>query len=64
MKTLTAKILDSTHLELSSPIALPTGEYIQVSIPDSQEEEALWLEAGKRHFLEAYAEEDAIYDNL
>ena len=64
MKTITARILDSTHLELSVPVAVPKGEYIQVSIPDTNGGEKLWLETGKKHFLEAFTEDDAIYDKL
>ena len=64
MKTIKAKILDSTHLELSQPIAAQPGEYIQISIPDDGEEDRLWQESAKKHFLEAYDDQDAIYDKL
>ena len=33
MRTLAAKVLDSTHLELSEPIFGRPGQYIEVSIP-------------------------------
>jgi hypothetical protein len=64
MKIIEAKILDTTHLELTQPISAERGEYIRISIPDEREEEQLWQEASKRHFLEAYSDEDAIYDKL
>ncbi len=34
MRTLEAKILDSTHLELSEPISSPVGQHIPIVIPD------------------------------
>ena len=64
MQVIEAKILDTTHLELRQPISAQQGEYIQVSISDGREEESLWQEAAKKHFLEAYDSKDAIYDNL
>ena len=64
MKTITAKILDPTHLELSQPISTQPGEFIHISIPDEDEGDHLWLEEAKKHFLEAYDDEDAIYDKL
>jgi hypothetical protein len=59
-----AKILDSTHLELSQPISANPGEDILVSISDASEENHLWQEAAKKHFIEAYDDQDAIYDKL
>lgn len=64
MKIITAKILDPTHLELSQPISTRPGDVIHISIPDEGEEDSLWQEEAKKHFLEAYGEEDAIYDKL
>ncbi len=64
MKIITAKILDPTHLELSQPIPTKPGESIQLSIPDEDEEDRLWREAAKKHFLEAYNDEDGIYGKL
>ena len=56
--------MDPTHLELSQPIPAQPGESIQISILDSGEEERLWREAAKKHFLEAYDDTDDIYDDL
>jgi hypothetical protein len=58
--------LDSTHLELSQPISIPPGDYIVISIPDEadEEEDESWQAAAKRHFLEAYDGQDAMYDQL
>ncbi|MFH0775812.1 MAG: hypothetical protein V2A53_10080 [bacterium] len=64
MQIIEAKILDTTHLELKQPISAQRGECIQVSIPDGREEDHLWQEMSKKHFLEAYDAQDAIYDNL
>lgn len=64
MKVIMAKIIDSTHLELSQPIQVPRGKLIQISIPDDGEEDRLWREAAKKHFLESYEAEDAIYDEI
>ncbi len=64
MKVIMAKILDPTHLELSQPIVAPQGRLIKISIPDDGEEDRLWREAAKKHFLEAYEAEDAIYDEI
>lgn len=64
MKVITAKILDRTHLELSQPLSDLVGEYIQISVPDLNEEEELWKKLGKNYLLEAYAPEDAIYDEI
>jgi hypothetical protein len=64
MKIINARLLDPTHLELSQPIAAPPGAIIQISIPDEGEEEHVWRDAVKRHFLDAYDEQDAIYDDV
>jgi len=64
MKVIVAKILDPTHLELSQPIQVPQGKLIHISIPDDGEDDSLWREAAKEHFLKAYDAEDAIYDNI
>ena len=64
MQVIEAKILDTTHLELRQPIFAKRGEYIQVSIQDEREEDRLWQEATKKHFLEAYDDGDTIYDKL
>jgi len=68
MTEITAKILDPTHLELNQPIFFTSGNIISIFIPDAAEknmvEENLWIEAGNKHFLAAYDEEDAIYDNI
>jgi hypothetical protein len=57
--------LDPTHLELSQPISVPPGEVIQISLPaESDSEMELWRDAAKQRMLDAYADEDAIYDEL
>jgi hypothetical protein len=65
MRVISAKILDPTHLELSQPLEASPGEIIQISLPmEVDEEMAVWREAAKRNMLNAYADEDAIYDDL
>jgi hypothetical protein len=65
MRVITAKILDATHLELSQPLEAKPGDVIDISIPsDADEEIVVWREAAKKHLLSAYADEDAIYDEL
>ncbi len=64
MTVIRAKILDSTHLELSQPLPTPPGETIVIAIPEESEEDHLWKEASVKHFLEAYDDQDAIYDQL
>jgi len=64
MKVIMAKILDPTHLELSQAIPVPKGRLIKISIPDENEDDRLWREAAKKHLLEAYEAEDAIYDEI
>ncbi len=64
MKIIKARILDSTHLELSQPISARPGDDIVISIPDETEEDYVWREAAKKHFLEAYDDQDGIYDQL
>ncbi len=69
MTKITAKILDSTHLELSQPIFCRQGNIISIFIPDVveknvEDEDNLWRKASENHFLAAYDEGDAIYDKL
>jgi hypothetical protein len=64
VKIIKTKILDPTHLQLSQPIPARPGEFIQISVPDDGEENRLWREAAKKHFLEAYDDEDKIYNEL
>jgi hypothetical protein len=65
VRVIFAKILDSTHLELSQPLDAAPGEVIQITLPTASDDEmVVWHEAAKRHLLDAYADEDAIYDEL
>ena len=53
----------------SDPEEFPTPKssfwtVIQICIVDDKEEDRLWQEASKKHFLKAYEEDDAIYDKL
>ncbi|MFO0791821.1 MAG: hypothetical protein U0805_20355 [Pirellulales bacterium] len=65
MRTISAKIIDPTHLELSQPILGLPGNVIEISVPAEElNEDAVWHEAAKRHLLAAYADEDSIYDEL
>ena len=65
MRVISATILDSTHLELSQPLDASPGEVIQISLPaEAGDEMVLWRDAAKQHLLDAYADEDAVYDEL
>ncbi len=64
MKIISAKVLDATHLELSQPIPAKTGDLIEISIPDDDEDNRLWKVATSQKFLSAYDVSDSIYDNL
>lgn len=64
MRIISATILDSTHLELSQPLEAAPGEVIQISLPEADEDAATWREAARQRLLDAYADEDAVYDEL
>jgi hypothetical protein len=65
MRVISAKILDPTHLELSQPLNASPGDVIEISLhSETDDEMAVWREAAKQHLLDAYADEDAIYDEL
>ena len=65
MRVISAKILDPTHLELSQPLDASPGDMIQISLPpETDDEMAVWRDAAKQHLLDAYADEDAVYDEL
>jgi hypothetical protein len=63
MRVISATILDPTHLELGEPLDASPGDVIQISLP-SEDEMDLWRDAAREHLLDAYADEDAIYDEL
>ena len=64
MKIISAKVLDATHLELSEPIPAKTGDLIEISIPDDDENDRLWKVTASQKFLSAYDADDSIYDDL
>jgi hypothetical protein len=65
MRVISAKILDPTHLELSQPLEASPGDVIEISLLSENEDEmAVWRNAARQHLLDAYADEDAIYDEL
>jgi hypothetical protein len=65
MRIISATILDPTHLQLSQPIALAPGQVIEIAVRDSEDAELRdWQSLGKARMLEAYADEDAVYDKL
>lgn len=64
MKTLTAKVIDPTHLELSHPIMEKMGQLIQIVISESQNEKEDWIRQSQDQFFYSYSDEDAIYDRL
>jgi hypothetical protein len=65
MRVISATILDATHLELSQPLDTSRGEVIQISLPSETDDElVVRRDAAKQDLLDAYADEDAIYDDL
>lgn len=64
MKTMSAKVLDPKHLELTEPLPSTVGEWVQIAIPETDTERADWQKAVSEHFLSAYDDQDAIYDEL
>lgn len=64
MKIIKAKIIDATHLELSQPIIEQAGGEIVIVIPEETDEDQEWKEKARQHFLKAYDDQDAIYDQL
>ncbi|WP_227498588.1 hypothetical protein [Synechococcus sp. PCC 7336] len=64
MKVIKARVIDSTHLELSQPISVSEGEDILISIAEREESERLWQDAARERFLAAYDEQDSVYDQL
>ena len=65
MRVISATILDATHLELSQPLEATPGDVIQISLAsDNDDEMAVWRDRAKQQLLNAYADEDAIYDEL
>jgi hypothetical protein len=64
MKTIRAKVLDPTRLELSQPISTSPGQSIQITIAEEGEDEGIWREAARKRFLDAYDPADSIYDRL
>jgi hypothetical protein len=63
MKTISAKVLDPTHLELSQPISAKEGDLIEISI-SVDEDDRFWKAAATQGFLSSYDPADAIYDRL
>jgi hypothetical protein len=51
MEIISAKILDSTHLELSQPISAEPGKRIQISIIDEGNEDSMRRDVSKKKFF-------------
>lgn len=64
MKTMSARVLDPKHLELAEPLQSAKGEWIQIVVSDDDTTNADRQRAAEERFLSAYAEEDAVYDDL
>lgn len=63
MKTLEARVLDSTHLELSEPLTTARGERVRIVVSE-ESADTLWHQAVQQSFLDAYADQDQIYHDL
>lgn len=71
MRTISAKIIDAKHLELLQPLEATTpGAVIEISLPSASDHEGSdhegesWRLAARDRLLEAYCDEDAVYDAL
>jgi hypothetical protein len=59
-----AKVVDSTHLELSKPIDTPRGRTVLVSVAESDEEDLErrgWLDSSTASLQSAYIESEPEY---
>jgi len=56
-----ARVIDSTHLELASPIDRPLGSRVVVSVSDEQEERELWMRASADGLRGAYGDSEPEY---
>jgi hypothetical protein len=64
MIVLKARVVDSTHLELSKPIQLPRGETVLVSLTEGAEESRErqeWLAASADGLQSAYGDSEPEY---
>lgn len=64
MVVVKAKVIDSTHLELSAPLAAPRGRTIVISIAESAEmdnERRQWLAVSGEALQSAYGESEPEY---
>lgn len=64
MVLIEARVLDSTHLELSKPIAAPQGGTVLVSVAERVEKDAdrqQWLAASAASLQAAYGESEPDY---
>jgi hypothetical protein len=64
MKLVTAIVVDSTHLELNEPIHQEPGKRVVISISEEEMIDGVWQQAGMKNFLQAYDEQDSLYDEL
>ena len=64
MTVLEARMIDATHLELSEPVDLPTGQKLVVSVVEANEsfdERSQWLAASEAALQGAYSDSEPDY---
>lgn len=64
MVPIEAKVVDSTHLELSKPIEGPTGRTVLISLAEPLGEDSdrqVWLEASATFLASAYSDDEPDY---
>jgi hypothetical protein len=61
MVVVEAKVVDSTHLELSQPIQTASGDTVVVSVMKPGEEREDWLSLSGRRLAEAYGNDEPDY---
>ncbi len=64
MVVLEARVVDSTHLELSRPIDTPLGRKVVISVTEAKkdmDEHALWLAASAEGLRSAFGDSEPEY---
>ena len=64
MVTLEARVVDSTHLELSKPIDTPSGQKVLVSVAETQElleDREQWARASAEGLQAAFGDSEPEY---
>jgi hypothetical protein len=63
MQVIEAQVMDATHLELTSPIQVPRGSKVVISIvtPEIDKEHKEWIEMSLQRLQSAYGPDEPDY---